>query len=202
MSLTGAVAGDSKWARYKLTVYLFEGTITPTEIEDGHGNERPGILRASKLAEGDLIELYDDAEFVYSNLPDGLPVVRAPSGAGSGYLGRIIDIEKAYKRPATTISALADMISGKYLRVATVEMIGMIGTALLDVTIPANTPADTVPVADPTKVVYDLGDSKFEFGTGTNTELVPLTRLTGATGAATTGPILFGIGLQKLQKAS
>lgn len=203
MVLTGVVAGDTKWSTFKLSVYLDEGVITPTTIEDQYGNDRPAVSRAGKLQEGDLIELYDNAAFQYSALPDGLPVVRALTGAGSGYVGRIITIEKAAKQiPAAPVADIADQLSGGYLRVATVEMIGMSGMALLEVTIPQNNPADVIQVGAPTSLVWDISEEDFFFGTGTNTQLVPLTRLTGSAASDVTGPILCGIGLQTIQKVA
>lgn len=201
MALMGEVAGDTKWSDFKLSVYLDEGVITPTTIEDQYGNDRPAVARTARLQEGDLVELYDDVAFQYSNLPDGLPVVRALTGAGASYVGRIVTIEKAAKQiPSAPVAAIADQLSGGFLRVATVEMIGMEGMALLDVTIPVANPADAIPVGDPTSLAWDLGNSRFEFGVGTNTEFVPLTRLTGSAAADVTGPLLCGIGLRTLQK--
>ena len=66
MSLAGVIAADSRWSLFKASVLLYEGSVAPTTIEDGHGNERPGVIRSAPFHEGDLVELYDDEEFVYS----------------------------------------------------------------------------------------------------------------------------------------
>ena len=203
MSLLGVVAGDARWSTFKLSVFLYEGNITPGTMEDQYGNERPAVQRAAPMAEGDLVELFDDEALVYS-ATQGLPVVRALSGTGAKYIGRIISIEKAQRQvPAAQVTALADMLSGDYLRLATVEMIGMSGMMLIEATISLNGDgADVIPVGDPTKLVWDVSEKKFWFGNGTGTQIVPLTRLTGATNANVTGPILVGIGLQKLELAA
>jgi len=203
MSLLGVVAGDARWSTFKLSVFLYEGNITPGTMEDQYGNERPAVTRAAPMAEGDLVELFDDEALVYT-ATQGLPVVRALSGTGAKYIGRIISIEKAQRQvPAAQVTALADQLSGDYLRLATVEMIGMSGMALIEATISLNGGgADVIPVADPTKLVWDVSEKKFWFGTGTGTQLVPLTRLTGATNANVTGPVLVGIGLQTVELAA
>jgi hypothetical protein len=201
----GVVAGDTRWSTFKLSVYLYEGNIAPTTIEDQYGNDRPAVSRAARLAEGDLVELYDDAAFEYNNLPDGLPVVRAPaSESAATYMGRIITIEKAAKQiPTGAVTDIADMLAGGFLRVATVEMIGMSGMALIEATIPEKSgSANVIPVGDPTKLVWDVSEGTFTYGTGTSTELVPLTRLLGSTSVDVTGPILCGIGLKKIQKVT
>ncbi len=203
MSLLGVVAGDARWSTFKLSVFLYEGNITPGTMEDQYGNERPAVTRAAPMAEGDLVELFDDAALVYS-ATQGLPVVRALSGTGAKYIGRIVSIEKAQRQvPAAQVTTLANMLSGDYLRLATVEMIGMSGMALIEATISLNGDgADVIPVGDPTKLVWDVSEKKFWFGKGTGTQLVPLTRLTGATNANVTGPILVGIGLQTVELAA
>jgi len=203
MSLQGTIAGDAPWAQFKLSVLLFEGTITPTTIEDTYGLERPAVTRAAKLAEGDLVELYDDVAFVYSSIPDGLPVVRKLSSTGASYVGRILSIEKAERMPTTEVSTVSAMISGKHLRVATVEMLGMSGMALIEATIPANSGgAHSIAVGAPTALAYDVSDGVFKYGTGTNNQLIPLTRLTGSTSVDVTGPILCGIGLKTIEKVA
>ena len=200
MSLLGVVAGDARWSTFKLSVFLYEGNITPGTMEDQYGNERPSVQRASPLAEGDLIELYDDAALLYT-ATQGLPVVRALSGTGAKYVGRIISIEKAQRQvPAAPVTTLANMLSGDYLRLATVEMIGMSGMALIEATISANGGgADEIAVGHPEDLVWDVSEKKFWFGAGTGTQLVPLTRLTGATLSDVTGPVLVGIGLQTVE---
>jgi len=199
MALTGSVAGDARWATSKLTAFLYEGDITPGQIEDNYGNARPAVVRSAPLKEGDLVELFDDEALTYDAL-GGIPMLRALSESGTKYIGRIIEIEKAQKQiPATAITELSDMISGGFLRVATVEMVGMCGMGQIEVTIPANdTGPDELPVADPTKLIYNVSNGGFEFGDGKDTQLVPLTRLTGSTTADVTGNVLVGIGLQKL----
>ena len=202
MSLLGVVAGDSRWSTFKLSVFLYEGNITPGTMEDQYGNERPAVSRAAPLSEGDLIELFDDEALLYT-ATQGLPVVRALSGTGAKYVGRIISIEKAQRVPAAEVTTLANMLSGDHLRLATVEMIGMSGMMLIEATIPLNgVGADVIPVGDPTKLVWDVSEKKFWFGAGTGTQLVPLTRLTGATNANVTGPVLVGIGLQTVELAA
>ena len=94
MSLLGVVAGDSRWSTFKLSVFLYEGNITPGTMEDQYGNERPAVTRAAPMAEGGLVELVDDAALVYS-ATQGLPVVRALSGTVAKYIGRIISIAEA-----------------------------------------------------------------------------------------------------------
>jgi len=200
------VAGTRNLGYLKETVLLDEGTVTP--YEDGEnifGNRQPMAVRSAVLHIGDLVELFDDSELVLSNIKgpegfsEGITVVRALT-AGARYWGRIVEIEKAVTQiPSQAVSSLADRISGGFLRPATVEFAGMIGRMVVNATIDQNTPADVIPVADPTKLVLDVSEKKFKFGTGTNTQLVPMTRLTGATGSAVTGQLLLGIGLQKLQ---
>jgi hypothetical protein len=206
MTLTGVVAGDTRWSTFKLSVYLDEGVITPATIEDQYGNDRPAVSRAGKLEEGDLIELYDDAAFQYNSLPDGLPVVRALTGAGAGFVGRIITIEKAAKQiPVAPVVAIADQLSGGYLRVATVEMIGMVGMALIEARVPLNGGGpDVLAVGAWDDLVYDLSDEEFKFdnGAGTNTQFVPLTRITGSLAVDVVAPVLCGIGLQTIQKVA
>ena len=203
MSLFGVVAGDARWSTFKLSVFLYEGDITPGTMEDQFGNERPAVQRAAPLAEGDLIELFDDDALLYT-ATQGLPVVRALSGTGAKYVGRIISIEKAQRQiPAAQVTDLADMLSGDHLRLATVEMIGMSGMMLIEATIPLNGEgADVIAVGHPEDLTWDVSAEAFYFGTGTGTQIVPLTRLAGATNVNVTGPVLCGIGLQTLELAA
>ncbi|MDH7597546.1 MAG: hypothetical protein QHG98_07415 [Methanothrix sp.] len=196
MGLMGTVAGDFKLGG-RCTAFLYEGAVTPAEMEDNFGNYRPAVTRAAPIKEGDLVELFDDTAITYE-ATCGLPVVRKIGGAaGSAYVGRVLNIEKAEVLvPPTQVSALSDLIAMKLLRVATVEFAGMDGMTVIEATVPANVAgADSIDIGNPATLIYDKTAKKWKFGNGSGSQFVPMTHLEGSTSTDVTGPVLLGIGL-------
>ncbi|HOK59198.1 MAG TPA: hypothetical protein PL047_09345 [Methanothrix sp.] len=196
MGLMGTVAGDFKFGG-RCTVFLYEGAVTPAEVEDNYGNYRPAVTRAAPIKEGDLVELFDDTAITYE-ATGGIPVVRKiGGGSGTVYVGRVLNIEKAEVLvPAQQVTALGDLISMKLLRVATVEFTGLAGMTVVEATVPANAQvADSIDIGKPDTLVYDKTAKKWTFGDGSGGQLVPMTHLEGSTSTDVTGPVLLGIGL-------
>ncbi|MCX8207425.1 MAG: hypothetical protein N3G75_06295 [Methanothrix sp.] len=135
MALTGTVAGDFGLGM-PMTVLLDEGAITVSEGLSPTGRTQKNYAFAAPVKVGDIVELFNNTALTYENT-GGLPVMRKPrdDGNSAGVYGRIvmIDVPKRVPAEGEDTTALADRLTKGYLRLATVEILGLKGANAFEV---------------------------------------------------------------------
>jgi hypothetical protein len=118
---TSAIAGDYGFVR-QITCILYEGNITVSTAYDYTGASTGTIGLSAGLAQGDWVSLSTDTGNTYT-ATGGLPVVCRQADTVDLTIGRIIDQPRWYKLPTASITSdWAATLSGKYYRVATIEL--------------------------------------------------------------------------------
>jgi len=117
-------AGDFGFTT-QLSCILYEGTATISASGmDFTGATTGTIALSAGLVKGDWVAISTDTANTYS-ATGGLPVVTALANNVDLCIGRIIDQPRWVKIPSTTQSTWSTQLSGKYYRVATVEIFPM-----------------------------------------------------------------------------
>lgn len=192
MSLVGEVAGDMS-VLPGITCWLYEGNITRAIGESRTGLSMVTVTRAAPIQPGDMVMLYDDAEFTYSKL-QGLPIVKKVAGSGNFYVGEVLSQpDRAPNIPAddTPVTSIADQISQGLLRKATVEFNGLLKTKLVEIVTGSG---EVIPVGDEAKIEYDVSDKRYKYVASGASGVVSFHHIA----ASTTARALLGFGMTKL----
>jgi len=174
-----------------ITCWLYEGDITRGASESRTGLDVVTVTRSAPIHPGDLVQIYNDAEFTYAKLK-GLPIVKKVA-AGTVYTGEVISQpDRAANIPAdsTPVTAIADQIAQGLLRKATVEFHGLVKTKLFE----AKADGGAIAVGDEAKIEYDVSEGKFVYVGSGGSGAVPFHYV--ASGA--TAPVLIGFGMTKM----
>jgi hypothetical protein len=114
------IAGDMGFVK-QTTVILKEGNITVTSSAYGPFGKTTVCTLASEICQGDIVALSTDTGNTY-DATEGNFVVTALANTVDLAIGRIIDEPKWVRQPSSSQTTWATMLSGKYYRIATVEL--------------------------------------------------------------------------------
>lgn len=118
-----SISGDYGFVR-QITCILKEGNITVNSSAYGPFGKQTVCTFATEISQGDFVALSDDTGNTYD--ATGGNIVVAPLANSKDLLiGRIIDEPKWVKQPAASQTTWADMLTGGYYRIATVEVFPM-----------------------------------------------------------------------------
>ena len=137
---TSTISGDYGQVK-QISVILKEGNITVNSSAYGPFGKQTVCTLATEICHGDFVALSDDTGNTF-DATDGLPVVTALSNGKDFCLGRIIDEPKWVRQPSANQTTWANMLTGKYYRIATVEVFPM---SIFKATIKCANAADITP---------------------------------------------------------
>lgn len=205
MSLADQYAGDVGYLGIPYSCYLYEGNI---QLKNGRigrtGRKHTDVDYAAELAEGDVVQIFQDSALTY-NACRGLPVLKAAASAGDAFVGEIVTIEPAKNNPATEdeVTSLATMLSQDLLRKATVEIYGLQSTMLREVIIPLNAGgADTLEIGATANLAFDLSDKKWKYVASGGKGVVPFHTIAGSASVNVTAPCLLGLNAIQVNKVA
>lgn len=199
MAKTDSVVGDFGLTPLRLAAYLYEGDITLVEDNEYiSGFSGKTVTRSAPLAVGNWVCLYDDAAITYA-ATGGLPVVKKATGAGATvYVGKLLKIDPAHKKPADTtpVTALATQLSSDLLRVGLIEFPGLVGATDIEVTVPANGGgADSIDIGEVVDVAFDASLHAWVFDGTNGTGAVPAHHIEGSTSVDVTAQVMVFFGI-------
>lgn len=109
----------------RLTCILYEGTVTVAASGSAFskkGDTAATYTFSAALAEGDVVALSNDTGNTYA-ATGGIPVVERVQNAETLVFGKIVTSPDWFENvPSTTQSVWATMLTGKYYRIALVEV--------------------------------------------------------------------------------
>lgn len=187
-----SISGDYGFVR-QVPVILKEGNITHNSSGYGPFGKIEINTLASEICQGDIVALSTDSANTY-DATGGNFVVAPIANSVDLAIGRIIDEPKWVRQPSASQSTWADMLTGQYYRIATVELfipLTIFKATLVCADATAITPGTTGNIdIDASASIAAHGLSVVDVSTGGATGIIPLTY--AAKAAATTVSILLG----------
>ena len=151
-----AIAGNYPGG-IRMTCILDEGASTYAQKMNADGTYEDGWTWATPLKEGQIVALSNDVANTYA-ATGGLPVVERPVNTETLVIGQIVSSPTLVSSPTSTdadTDTLAERLSGKYYRIAEVEIWGGITKITKAAVTPANGSNHVVPGVS-TYLVYDI----------------------------------------------
>lgn len=188
-----SIAGDYGFVR-QVSVILKEGNITVNTSAYGPYGKQTVCTLAAEICKGDIVALSADTANTYDAC-GGNFVVDAIANNVDLAIGRIIDEPKWVKQPTTSQSTWANMLSGSYYRIATVEL--FIPMSIFKATIVC---ADATAITPGTAELIDIdasaslalhGLSVVDVASGGSANMIPLNYV-AKSAASTTFSVLIG----------
>lgn len=134
--------GDYTDGGVKRTCLLDEGTITVSSAYGIGGGSAKTYSFGSEIKKGMMVAVSTDTSNTWDNTGGSILVNRVAANTDV-IIGVVISEPEFTKKPATTTAALADRLSGKYLRAATVWFPGV--TAMTKATLVCTDTAAVTP---------------------------------------------------------
>jgi hypothetical protein len=113
-------AGDYGFVT-QIPVILKEGNITVNTSAYGPFGKQTVCTLASEICQGDIVALSPDTANTYDACGGNFVVAPTANGVDLA-IGRIIDEPKWVRQPTTSQTTWSTMLSGKYYRIATLEL--------------------------------------------------------------------------------
>lgn len=162
----------------QVPVILKEGNITVNSSGYGPFGKQTVCTFASEICKGDVVALSPDTANTYEACGGNFVVTAIANGVDLA-IGTIIDEPKWIRQPATSQSTWSSMLSGKYYRIATVQL--FIPMTLKQATLVCANAAAIVPGTaelidiDASASIAAHGLSVVDVASGGSANMIPLT---------------------------